>query len=239
MKSAVRFSRLGWIVVLLAFLALPTTRAEESATNAPAPAETAASPASPDRVQIQRAVRQMQAHKLDDALNTLNEAIELNPKNQVSYFLRASIFASRNHWPAAEKDLLVAESITPADVDIEMFLGDVYLMEKNYDAARTRFAALTKDSNRGDLATYKVFVCDVLGGHDDIAAKELDTFDHSPSKPSCYYAHATASLANKKTEEGRRWLDSAAVLYGPAVTAPYAQCLRGLGYLPLPPKPKP
>ena len=180
----------------------------------------------------------MQAHKFDDALNTLSEAIELNPKNQLPYFLRASIFASRNVWPAAEKDLLVAESITPQDVDIEMFLGDVFLMEKKYDDARTRFASLTSDANRGDLATYKVFVCDVLGGHTDAAAKELDTFDHLPSKPSCYYAHATSSLINGKTADGHRWLDSAAVLYGSAVTTPYVQCLKSLGYLP-PSKPNP
>ena len=236
MKTGPRFSLLGPVVCLLALPFLPVASAQQPPANSPVAAP---APDSPDLAKIKQAVHQMQARKFDDALTTLNEAIELNPKNQVPYFLRASIFASRNIWPAAEKDLLVAESITPQDVDIEMFLGDVFLMEKKYDDARTRFAALTNDSNRGDLATYKVFVCDVLGGHSVAAAKELDTFDHLPAKPSCYYAHATSSLVNGKTADGRRWLDSAAVLYGPAVTAPYAQCLRGLGYLPLPPKPNP
>ena len=237
MNNAARYSFFGPALCLLVLLFPSVARPQQPATNSPAAA--APAPDSPDVAKIKQAVHEMQAHEFDAALTTLNEAIELNPKNQVSYFLRASIFASRNLWPAAEKDLLVAESITPDDVDIEMFLGDVFLMEKKYNDSRMRFASLTRDSNRGDLASYKVFVCDVLAGNNDVAAKELAAFDHLPSMPSSYYAHATSSLVNKKTEDGRRWLDSAAVLYGPAVTAPYAQCLRGLGYLPLPPKPNP
>jgi hypothetical protein len=41
------------------------------------------------------------------------------------------------------------------------------------------FVALEKDPDMGDFASYKVFLCDLFGGHEDAASKELDAFNEA------------------------------------------------------------
>ncbi len=86
----------------------------------------------------------------------------------------------------------------------------------------------------GDLAAYKVFLCDLLGGHEAVARKELDAFNDIAAKPSYFFSNAAWSLVHRNVEDARSWLNSAANVYPSAKIAYYATCLRDLGYLPLP-----
>jgi Tfp pilus assembly protein PilF len=190
----------------------------------------------PDTALIQHAVRAMQARNFDEAMKLLHDATSVNAKNQVPYFLRASILASRNDWPSAEKELLVAEAISVNDVDIEMFLGDVFFMEKKYDEARKRFAGLTHDKNRGDIALFKAYLCDILAGRNALAAKEIPIFDQHQERPSYFYAHAATDLAAQNRAEATGWLHTAAKTFGGPVIAPYLQPLSICGLMPAVPK---
>jgi hypothetical protein len=107
-------------------------------------------------------------------------------------------------------------------------------MQKQYDVARPGFVALENDPDMGDFASYKVFLCDLFGGHPDVAKKELDAFDDVMGNPSYYFSNAAWSLVHKNTEEARSWLLSASRIYPPQKNVYYAQSLRDLGYLPLP-----
>ena len=55
--------------------------------------------------------------------------------------------------------------------------AQIKFMQKKYDEARPGFTALTQDPNIGDLAAYKVFLCDLLAGHEDAASRELNVFN--------------------------------------------------------------
>ena len=93
----------------------------------------------------------------------------------------------------------------------------------------------------GDFASYKVFLCDLFGGHEDAAKRELDTFTDAMDNPSCEFSNAAWGLFHKNidgADGARYWLLRASRVYPPRKNAYYAQSLRDLGYLPLPTPPQ-
>jgi len=221
----------------LILLFLPTVQAQPmpagSATNAPA----AAPPVDPSSHAMAVAIGKMNADDVNGALDKLTEAIKLNPKNSAAYVLRASIYCQKKLWTQAEEDFAAAGAIDPRNVVIKFNEVEVKFLQKQYDAARPGYAALADDPDMGDLAKYKVFLCDLFGGHEDAAAKELDAFNKAGENASYYFSNAAWDLYHKKIEDARGWLISASHIYAPQKNGYYAQSLRDLGYLPLPQPP--
>jgi hypothetical protein len=89
----------------------------------------------------------------------------------------------------------------------------------------------------GDFATYKVFLCDLFAGHEDVAKAELDAFNKKGEGAGYYFANAAWALYHKDIEKGRYWLEYAASIYesvNPKKFTNYGESLRYFGYLPLP-----
>jgi len=239
-------------VALCAVLLLSTLgRAQQlAATNAPgstpatpakAASSTLTSPTDAAQQMISSAIKRMNANDTEGALNDLSQALKLNPNSTGALVLRASIYCQKKQWTQAEDDFKAAERIAPTNVVLKFQLVEVKFKQKQYDVARPGFLALEKDPDllknqpeMGDFAAYKVFLCDLLGGHEADAKKELDAFNDAMGNPSYYFGNAAWSLVHKNTEDARSWLLSASRIYPPVKNAYYAQSLRELGYLPLP-----
>jgi tetratricopeptide (TPR) repeat protein len=179
---------------------------------------------------LQEANQSLGQKQLDDALGKVNAALDLEPQNPDAYALRGNVYAAKQLWIRAEDDYQTALQINGKDKSIKFDLGEVEFILKKYDAARTGFAALEQDPDFGDLAGYKAFLCDLFGGHEDVAAKELDAFNQVGSNPSYYFANATWCLYHQKPEDAQGWLNSAAHIYAPSKFKTYASCLIELGY---------
>jgi len=188
---------------------------------------------------IADAIQKMNANDIDGALNDLNQALKLNPNISDAYFLRASIYYQKKLWPQAENDFEAAARLTPSNMVLKFNVAETKFAQKQYDAAHSGFVALEKDPEMGDFASYKVFLCDLFGGHEDAAKKELDVFNDTMGNPSYYYANAAWSLVHKNIEDARSWLVSASQIYPAQKNALYSQSLRDLGYLPIPQAPTP
>jgi hypothetical protein len=134
----------------------------------------------------------------------------------------------------AEADFNAAYKINPNNVVIKFNLSELKFMQKHYDEARTGFLPLQKDPDMGDFATYKVFLCDLFGGHEDVAKSELDAINDKGDDASYYFANAAWDLVHKKTDDARSWLASAAHIFDAKKFSTYGESLRYLGYLPLP-----
>jgi tetratricopeptide (TPR) repeat protein len=234
-----RFRYLSCALCASSLLLSPLGRAQQLATtNAPssvltAPAKsTPATPTDAAQKMIAAAIQKMNANDVDGALNDLSQALKLNPNSTGAYVLRASIYCQKKLWPQAEDDFKAAARIAPTNVVVKFQLVDVKFMQKDYDAARSGFVALEKDPDMGDFASYKVFLCDLFGGHEAAAKNELDAFDDG--NPSYYFGQAAWSLFHKNIENARSWLLSASRIYPPRKNVFYAQSLRDLGYLPIP-----
>ncbi len=224
-----------------------TGYAQQPTTNAPpAPAPASApstnnTPSEPPVDSATLAIREtmqllIQGH-LDDAMTKVNSVIQADPKNANAYFMRGNVYAQKKLWDQAQKDYETTIQLDSKNSLAKFNLAEVKFVEKKYDAARTGFDALKSDSDWGDVAVYKVFLCDLFGGHEDVASKELDAFNKVGTNASYYFANAAWDLFHKKTEDARTWFRSISNIYGPQKIDLYAASLKELGYLPLPPVP--
>jgi Tfp pilus assembly protein PilF len=245
----------GAIFTLATILALPgytqqpaTNSLFKPTTNAPStsPIQVQVPILTPDQVkkndiatQGREILQLMQKNDLDGALGKLNNAIKLYPKEGGFYSLRGAVYSRKSQWPQSEQDFETARQLEPDNLVVKFNLVEIKFMQKQYDAARSGFVALQSDPDMGDLASYKVFLCDLFGGHENVAKSELDAFNKAGTKPSYYFSNAAWDLFHKNIEDARGWLVSASRIYSPQKNEFYASSLRELKYLPLPlPPPK-
>ena len=202
------------------------------------PTPASSSPAQIPAVQVTlllpQALQLVEQGRLDAALDKLNAIIQAEPKNPDAYALRGTIYAEKKLWDQAEKDFQTVLLLDDNNVHIKFNLAEIEFKQKKYETARPGFFVLRQDPDVGDLATYRVFLCDLFGGHEDVAAEELDAFNRVGSNPSYYFANVAWSLYHHKMEDARDWLKSAVDIYAPYKIKSYAACLFDLGYLPIP-----
>lgn len=76
---------------------------------------------------VRKAVEQRQKGQADEALKTLDQAIEQFPKDGASYFYRARLRAERMEWPEAAKDCAKAIELDfPQKAACHQMLGEIY-----------------------------------------------------------------------------------------------------------------
>jgi tetratricopeptide (TPR) repeat protein len=211
-------------------------RAQQPApTNAASSAMT--SPSDAAKKMIDDAIQKRTANDMDGALSSLSQALKLNPNSTGAYVLRASIYYQKKQWDLAANDFRAALVIAPKNAVLKFNLAEVEFQQKQYDKARADLIPLQTDPDMGDFASYKIFLCDLFGGHVDTAKKELDALNDAMNGPSCEFGNAAWQLLHKKLDgdDGARyWLLRASRVYPPAKNNFYAQSLRDLGYLPIP-----
>jgi tetratricopeptide (TPR) repeat protein len=221
-------------------LAAPTTPNAAPTASPNAASSTLTSPADAAQKMIADAFQKMNANDVDGALNDLSQAIKLNPNSTGAYVLRASIYCQQKQWTQAEADFNAAARIAPGNLVLKFNLVEVKFMQKQYDLARPGFVALKKeldtdpkikDPDMADFAAYKIFLCDLFGGHEDVAKQELDVFNAAMGNPSYYFGNAAWDLVHNNTADARSWLLSAYRIYPQRKNAYYAQSLHDLGYL--------
>jgi len=184
---------------------------------------------------LRESYQDLMKRQLEPALNEVNEVIQHNSQNKQAFVLRGAIYAAQKQWDRADYDYEVALVIDPENVILKFDLADLKFMQKKYDDARSGFVEIQSDKDIGDFAAYKVFLCDLLGAHEDVAAKELEAFDQVGGNPSYYFANAAWDLVHNKNEDAAGWLKSAGYIYAnsPQKFTRYTSSLTSLGYLPL------
>ena len=226
-----------WFLLVLA-LATPTWAQE--VTKSPPPPSPQLRAEAEQLVDLLRDANDALSHgDTATALTKVNAVIQADPRSLAGYVMRGAIYSSLKQWDKAQGDYEAANLINPHSPIVQYNLAEVHFVQKQYDAARPGFLELEADNKTdiGDLATYKVFLCDLFGGHQDAAARDLESIDDIGSNPSYYFAHAAWSLYHQKPEEARGWLKSANNIYSAQKNGFYASSLFETGYLPLPPPP--
>ena len=201
----------------------------ESAMIAPPAAGNAALPRqTPMPALLQRATQLLAQSQFEPALNDVNAALQEDRKNPAIYALRANIHAAQHLWKQAEADYATVLQLDSANLSMKFDLAQIEYAQKKYDAARPLFAAAQKDPDIGDLARYEVFLCDLFGGHEDAAAREIDAFDKADTGASYYFSNAAWSLYHHDKANARGWLVSAAHIYAPTKFKLYVDSLVGV-----------
>lgn len=174
--------------------------------------------------------------ELNAELDKLNSHLKQNPNDPVAYGDRGNVYAAKKSWDLAENDYRSALQINGNLAKAAFNLAEMEFAQKKYDRARPGFEGLRSDPNLGDLAAYKVFLCDLLSGKDAVADKELDAFNQAGTNASYYFANIAWFLYHKKTNDARDWIKSAKNIYQPYKFDLYSATLIELHYLPLPDK---
>lgn len=240
MIAGLRFFPLFLLAASLSLQAQTPAAEPASTPVAPPPTSPAAAtngaPSDPATPMLKKAYQLLTKQDLNGALTIVDEAVKNNPKSFASLTLRGMIYSQKKQWAAADADFEAALALDPSNVVVKFNLGEIRFVQKDYAGARARFLPLTKDPVMGDFASYKVFLCDLFGGHEDVAKKTLAGWDEETG-PSFYFGKAAWDLVHKNTEDARSWLVSAANIFPASKNQFYAASLRDLGYLPLPPPP--
>jgi hypothetical protein len=202
-----------------------------SADSPAAPAQPANAPVEP----LRDAYQLYGKNDLDGALAKANDVIKDNAQNKDALMLRATIYAKQQKWDQADLDYNMASVIDPGNPVIKFDQAEIKFMQKKYDDARAGFVEIESDKDLGDFATYKVFLCDLFGSHEEAAAKDLDALNQVGGNPSYYFGNAAWDLVHKKTADASDWLQTASRIYAgaPQKIANYTASLQDLGYLPL------
>ena len=191
-------------------------------------------PQHPTADQVNAVLRQafdlFSQQRIDAALLKVNAVLQADPRNVGAYGLRGDIYATQQHWDKADQDYQEALQLGGKIVPIEFNIAEIDFHLKRYDAAGARYDGLQQDPDMGDLATYRVFLCDLLGGHEDLAAKKLDALNQVGHNPSYYFSNAAWSLYHQKTDDAKSWIASASNIYAPGKFQRYVTGLKALGY---------
>ena len=227
---------LALLGTLLGPVLMPVVHAQEllnssSSTSTGSPAH----PAESFHEMLRDSYQDFEKGELDASLSKVNEVIKIDSQNKQAYLLRGSIYAQKKEWDKADYDYDVALTIDPGSAIVKFDLAELKFMQKKYDEARPGFAQVQGDKDLGDFATYKVFLCDLFGAHEAVAAKELDALNQVGGNPSYYFGNAAWDLVHNKPEEAAGWLKSASRIYAnvPQKFTKYTSSLTNLGYLPL------
>ena len=214
---------MGSLGVMFATAIIPCA-AQDVATDAPATNAPSATMADTIKSLLTESSKDLAEGDYESAIRDASTAIQLDPQNASAYELRASVYIQEKLWDRAERDYLSASKLSP-DVVYKYKLADIKFMAKSYEDARSRFAALEGDEHLGDLATYKAFLCDLLGFHDAAAKQDLAVMDAGNHTAAFYYSHAAWALYHNDRAEAGKYFAAADQLYGQATSALYVASL--------------
>jgi Tfp pilus assembly protein PilF len=168
-----------------------------------------------------------------DPMAQANAAIARNPNDPTNYILRGNIYGRQKQYDQARLDYNKALQIDPQNVAAKILVADSRFLQKQYDQARPGFVAMQGDPDMGDLASFMVFLCDLVSGHEDAAGKELAAFNAAGENPSYYYANVAWAVLHHDMAGASDYLRSAIRIYAPSKSALYTVNLEEIGYLPL------
>jgi hypothetical protein len=171
---------------------------------------------------VERATTDVADGKLDRARTEVIAALAIEPNNAAALDLRGSIYVEQKLWPLAERDYTRLNQLSP-DPAYQYKLAQIKFLQKLYDDARPMFAALKDDPRLGDLARYKVFVCDLFGAHEAIAARDLDLLDSTGEKPSYYYGRALWLGMHGQNPAAGHYVAHASGKFSPTVCGLYTE----------------
>ncbi|HEX4139459.1 MAG TPA: tetratricopeptide repeat protein [Candidatus Methylacidiphilales bacterium] len=169
--------------------------------------------------------------QLDAELAAADALVKKDPANVIGFLQRGNAYGNKRQWDLARQDYEHALQLDPKCTTASFNIAELEFMQGHYDAARPSFLAIVTSDDFGDLAKYKVFLCDLFGGHEQVAAKELAVFNQVGSEASYYFANVAWSLYHKKSEDAQTWWQSATQIFAPDKVNLYAKPLIDLGYI--------
>jgi tetratricopeptide (TPR) repeat protein len=176
-------------------------------------------------------VQDVQSGRLDEAMLGLEKIDAIQPDLCDTLILRASIYLKKKDPASAKGFLDKAESLYPGLPTHTFNRAEWHFVAGDYPAARQLFAQIKPDSAQATLASYKIFLCDLMTHQDQGGREALERQSADPKNPLYHYTHAAFLFRHGQAEQGREELQAAYRIYPPATNELYAESLLTLGFI--------
>jgi tetratricopeptide (TPR) repeat protein len=172
-----------------------------------------------------------QKGEYDAALVLLDKAEQIQPNVAPGYNLRGAIYTKQLKYSEAEKAFQKAIELDPK-LFLPLFnLAEVSFLQKNYEESHKRFLAFVEKNGHNDLADFKLYLCDLLGGKADRAKKTLDEQSPSPLTPLVFYMKAAWQFQKGNEPAALEEVQSAVNVYSVGQNNAFAETFIDLGWL--------
>ena len=183
------------------------------------------------KVTYVRAAQCFARNDLDGALKYLDLADQAKPKQASNANLRGAIFTRKRDWEHAEASFREALKLQPDLPMAEFNLGEVLFLNNKYVESREKFQTFLNSQPNNDLGTYKMFLCDLLGGNTSKADSYVAKLQPNPSSPLYYFAKAAVAFYRNDKPAAMEFIGSAYRIYPPEANSTFADSLVEKGYL--------
>ena len=209
----------AWFLALAAPCAAQTPATNMPATNA-LPGQAAPDMSATVSSILSKASEEAAAGNLEQAARDACVAIQIDPHNASAFELRGSVYIQQKLWDRADRDYQTADKLAPQPA-YKFKLGEIKYLQRSYEDARVRFVKVQDDPRLGDLATYKIFLCDLLAMHEGAAGQDLARIDGMPKSPAYYFCHAAWDLYHNQLKEANGLLAAAQQAYDSSIIELY------------------
>ena len=195
------------------------------------PGPVAEDPEEKYKVAYVRSAQAFARNDLEGALKYLDTADQAKPNQANNANLRGAIYTRQRDWVKAEAAFRESLRLQP-DMPMAQFnLGEVLFLNNKYAEARERFQIFLNSQPKNDLGSYKIYLCDLLGGNQAKANEFLNQLQPSPNSPLYYFSKAAEAFAKQDKTAGLEFVSSAYRIYPPDANATFADSLVEKGYL--------
>ena len=183
------------------------------------------------KVAYVRSAQAFARNDLEGALKYLDVADQAKPNQANNANLRGAIYTRQRDWVKAEESFRDSLRLQP-DLPMAQFnLGEVLFLNNKYSEARERFQIFLNSQPKNDLGSYKIYLCDLLGGNSSKANDFLNQLEPSPNSPLYYFAKAADAFFRQDKTAAMEYVSSAYRIYSPDANSTFADSLVEKGYL--------
>ena len=167
--------------------------------------------------------------QLGRAEKNLAELKKLAPQHPTVLIFSGAIKSLRKDYDGARADYTLALRVSPNSFNAAFNLAEVDFVTGNYPVAAAQFDHMLESRPEDEVLLFRLFLCELLQNHEDLANSYLARLPQSGGTPAWYYAHAAALFRINKKSEARALLKTAKILY-PDKTAFFDASNELLGY---------
>jgi len=168
-------------------------------------------------------------NQLGRAEKYLAKLKKLAPQHPRVLVFSGAIKSLRKDYDGARADYTLALSVSPNSFNAAFNLAEVDFVTGNYPVAAAQFDQMLESRPEDQVLLFRLFLCELLQNHEDLANSYLARLSHWGESPAWYYANAARLFRIEKKSEARKLLNIGKILY-PDKTAFFDASIELLGY---------
>ena len=193
------------------------------------PASRAESGPNPKQTLVDKALRDFEAKKFDEALTNLQEAEKLDPDSAFVLNLIGAAYTKKKDYPAAKSYFDKALSSDSGFFPAMFNCGELLFLQKKYSQALEYFTRMLSNDPGHELLQFKVVLCLILTNQMEDAQKLASRIKFPGDGPAWYFVQAALKLQEGNKRKAVALITNAQTLF-PGRTSLFEETFIDLGW---------